>query len=1124
MIAIGFILAACVVLFLTSMYQKKLGVRFSNPPIHEEVYNSIDYKIIIFFKKTPDILYSKSGDLQRIFTLVLFMFFIYTLFLSVLPGNETILCFVSAADDCVGSNDGDGSPTECVTNAYGACNGGPKWAIGGEVDGSACCGDDITTNWVTTYDMYTSDSCNDITNEDCVGVNDNTADDACCLLDSDCVYSGTCYNHAASTDIDGDGVASEFCSNGAWFDCDSTQANCEATKCSSMNWVAGGESSQFGEYDTGSETECCEDDSGENYKTREVDEAVMELGYADSAADAVCCDTSSDCVDDGVCKTSGSSNRDADGDGDNDYCISGTWKDCINSGGCSGELICQLSKNNCIDADGQIIIRNLGTTGIENSNEEFTSTKNVMLTLDYSNDADSCRYINTDTESVPPYDNTNWTLPEPCVSNRIWSLSNGTGLKYIFYQINFSDRNSTFNDSITYNFSGVGLDNTLPTAPIIYHDNYTNNNTRITINWYNSSDPESLILGIPLEYEVTLFSDHVPYETILTTSTSFTFTGFELDHNTTIYANVSAINSAGQRINVTTKPTNPLLIDLEKPNISFNYGSFHNLSNVPVHTSINSLAEDTWAHATKSNFSWLGVDDVSERVVAYSYLLTKDNNAEPDQIPEGTIGNFENTKSKLFEGISPGFYYFKVRAKDIAGNWGPINSLNYSIDSSPSSKPEILTETYGDDSITYTWSESTDTESGDVILYLLNLTDGDEFFVANFTQTNINNRSHTFTELSTDGIYNVTVGAKNKAGIIRWSNQEEVQTDFDPPTIYATPNITVINPRAVIKAWTNELANCYYNDSTSGETVFTFTNTTFHEVMLDSESDGHYWYTINCYDSYDNKGTLDINFTINATITPKNISGPITISTYENLITTFQFNVKNSDNSLNLTGLLPTNFTFLLNGNEEEASFFDIGNNIYNVSFIAPDIGTFNIIIRINGDETIQSDPIPMTVNELYLTARYEDPSILNQNVIINKHIIFVNGATRIGLATDDLDMDIYSLNIKEDGNISISAIDLKHNLYIFHTRKSNSIIDRERKISNENFNNLINPSFGYPITDNYMVEFILRYEDYVIQSGIGDSLPKGKHNILVLRTNSGDSKIIKFANPNDLDRMVLTG
>lgn len=72
-------------------------------------------------------------------------------------------------------------------------------------------------------------------------------------------------------------------------DYDSDSIDCECYTDTGY-FVSGGESSGFGEYSIGTETECCEDDSGEFYIT-------------DGAGAPGCCDDGDDCIDDnGICR------------------------------------------------------------------------------------------------------------------------------------------------------------------------------------------------------------------------------------------------------------------------------------------------------------------------------------------------------------------------------------------------------------------------------------------------------------------------------------------------------------------------------------------------------------------------------------------------------------------------------------------------------------------------------------------------------------------------------------------------------------------------------------------------------------------------------------------------------
>ncbi len=187
-------------------------------------------------------------------------------------------------DACTGTQDYD---PDTNSNTCNECVGATKWALNGEVAQLDCCGDDSGENYLY-YEQYSADGCNDITNEDCVGLDDDGTDNSCCDTSTDCVLGNSCYNAGfGPVDLDGDGVDGEFCRSGGntWQDCDASEGFCTSSSCGSKTWITGGESSQFGEYDSGSETECCEDDSGEYF--------LENLNVSTQA----CCGESNNCVD-----------------------------------------------------------------------------------------------------------------------------------------------------------------------------------------------------------------------------------------------------------------------------------------------------------------------------------------------------------------------------------------------------------------------------------------------------------------------------------------------------------------------------------------------------------------------------------------------------------------------------------------------------------------------------------------------------------------------------------------------------------------------------------------------------------------------------------------------------------
>ncbi len=171
---------------------------------------------------------------------------------------------------------------ETGVGEYGAGNGGSG--------STECCGDDADE--VNRHFLnYGGATCDDVTYERCVNGGDDPADAACCNDDDDCVYDATCYSEGSSVDLTGNGRIDGWCmtSNnhkGKWRDCDDSVNRCGGG-CGA-NWSAGGETSAFGEYDSGTAEECCGDDSGEYFVT-----------YDGKTA---CCDSGDDTIDaSGMC-------------------------------------------------------------------------------------------------------------------------------------------------------------------------------------------------------------------------------------------------------------------------------------------------------------------------------------------------------------------------------------------------------------------------------------------------------------------------------------------------------------------------------------------------------------------------------------------------------------------------------------------------------------------------------------------------------------------------------------------------------------------------------------------------------------------------------------------------------
>lgn len=79
----------------------------------------------------------------------------------------------------------------------------------------------------------------------------------------------------------------------------------------------------------------------------------------------------------------------------------------------------------------------------------------------------------------------------------------------------------------------------------------------------------------------------------------------------------------------------------------------------PTHPS-----ESTYYPSGAPTFTWTADDPVSG-IFGYSYVLDQSAGTTPDEVSEGP------TSSAAYSGLADGVYYFHVRARDGANNWGP---------------------------------------------------------------------------------------------------------------------------------------------------------------------------------------------------------------------------------------------------------------------------------------------------------------------------------------------------------------------------------------------------------------------------------------------------------------------
>ncbi|MEM3374352.1 MAG: hypothetical protein QXE31_03970 [Candidatus Woesearchaeota archaeon] len=802
-------------------------------------------------------------------------------------------------------------------------------------------------------------------------------------------------------------------------------------------------------------------DKNNNYFTNGCDNSASSCGYVSSSLNSpwaklgICCSNS---------------------------CIGYADSNCCSNSDCALDLIC--FNNKCVGKDIAIEIKNLGLTGIEHVNNSFTSTRSVMLLLHFNSTfAVKCRYINYDDPSnMPSNDSVDWTQWETCVSTKLWELTPNEGLKTVYYQIDYGSYYKIANDSIYYNASGAGLDITPPNPPYIVDGDYTNNLTRLKIAWYNASDPESDILNIPLLYKVNAYSNGVHTNTITTTSNSYTLdiSNLPLHNNSIIYVNITVINSAGL---IANSISDGVIVDTQKP-IGTNIDAyFYNLSN-NLWTMFNypPLTEDTYVAARNVNMTWLNkFSDAISGVDAYSYVLTKDLNTDVDEIPEGNIGNFDKEISKVFTNLGSGKYFFKIKARDKAGNWGDPITFNFSLDTTPPTIPKVVSTNYSNKFLTARWLKSVDPES-DVKGYNITIYNSLYTPVASYYLASKDLETYTF-DLSlypTDN-YNITVGAINFAGLISWSYQTKY-SDFEPPEIIAKPNNTiVITTEPIIAVFTNEDAVCYYNN-----TMFKYTNTTYHETKL-TLNYGDYGYKIKCYDMADNMAETEISFNIQ-NIEPQSIVLVSNTKYYEKL--PFEIKVNLMDSSNNLLAEADVDNFKLENYN---IYVYDYLNGTYGINFITPKKGNYNL----NLIYKTLSLPINLEINELLLYSQYRG----SVSSTMKNRVVYLENNNLIGLASEDEDLRLNS-------NLSLE-VSYNEPLFIIMTKDSQLVNKKDRQLMDKSFSKLNTPSFGYASSDKKIIEFILSYNFPIISSDKSISL--GRTNYYIKNSKENNQKYIEF-------------
>jgi parallel beta-helix repeat protein len=298
----------------------------------------------------------------------------------------------------------------------------------------------------------------------------------------------------------------------------------------------------------------------------------------------------------------------------------GEWFDCNSNTSClwntslweDGEHVIQVSDPDQTCANSRLMLVVVNNLGIDNTapigsilinnNSNETTSRNVLLNLNYSDTyLKDCRYVNDDVTNT-------WTNWETCVTERAWTLSTGSGLKTVFYQIrDFNGNNITLNDTID-------LEGNPPSTPVINSSHVNgswSNINNVFFNW-TSNDTESSILG----YSFVLDNnDNTNPSTALSTATNITYTSlpdgdywfhvksFDQAENPSAVAHYNVKLSTGLGADI-------VLFAVPSPTGMFNVSGFvnNNLGNVTVKLYSNgTLIPATPTNTTDGSFKFTSI-------------------------------------------------------------------------------------------------------------------------------------------------------------------------------------------------------------------------------------------------------------------------------------------------------------------------------------------------------------------------------------------------------------------------------------------------------------------------------------------------------------------------------------
>lgn len=666
------------------------------------------------------------------------------------------------------------------------------------------------------------------------------------------------------------------------------------------------------------------------------------------------------------------------------------------------------------------LIENIGATGFESVNNDYTSSRLVILQTQISMNA-SCRYKNEIGD---------WSGWATCEDSTYWTLTEGDGNKTVTVEIDHGGSIiTTYNDWIILESAAVHVDNTPPQQFNVYDDgNYTNKNETFHATWDDALDPETMNLNGIITYQYILI-DNTTGQNITswqaTNETEITLSSLSLIEGHTYILNVSATNPA----NLTTySNSDGIIADFTIPTIA---------SVESNHDTI------TWSNNNTIYLNWTATDTLSG-VKYYSMILDEELSTDADEIPETDYA------SERIYNKTDGIYYFHIRPIDEAGNPGVTSAYGpIMIDSTPPTKPvpTDAVQTATSNTLEFNWQDSTDALSG-VKQYNITIVENDTSASWNYTLIDNN---YTFTLATPGRLYFIIITAIDNAG-----NYIASDTPSLAPLqiIYARPDGgAVVYGEPIIKVETNKDATC--KESFTGK-EFLFTGQTYHETKIRGGSP----LTITCTDPYGYSAEATITYTLRTTETISSVAIGAINDTFVGQTVIVPI-------TINSIGQVPKEKIMVTIDAEsyDDFTITDIDDaGEYELRFIAKESGSQTIDVDVEGN----ADTEQFMVRDLTLNVEYSGSSPVNSET----NLVYTDvSGKKAGLAGESKNVITgdFNINITDDGKT-----------YIFFTKEFNS--DKKNdNLKDYKFSKTTN-TFGYAEQKDYNVKTSVDYDTLGIQ------------------------------------------